>query len=265
MLTLVPLGGLCNRLRVVLSAIQSASQTNGGICIEWKANSECHAHFSQLFLPVNTGNLRITDCRWWARPARRRNAYWPHVVRYAMGYRLQREGYVTKNLDELCAILQSRRKCFISSGSQLCPYSRSCIEHLAPQPDIQHAIDRLAAKFAKNTVGVHIRRTDNTAAITHSPLDAFRRALDNEIRQDFNVRFFLATDDEKVKTQIQQEYPDRIIAQHTDVRRDTLQGMKEAVIDLFCLAATRKIIGSYWSSFTDTAAELGGISLVIAR
>jgi len=265
MLTLVPLGGLCNRLRIVFSAIQAASQTNGGICVEWAANSECHAHFSELFLPVSTGSLRITDRHWWATPSRKRNAYWPCLVRAAMGYRLQRESYVPESADELSSILQSKHKCFISSSSQLCSYSRPCIDRLVPQPDIQHNIDRITAKYVKKTVGVHIRRTDNAAAIAHSPLEAFRRALDNEIRQDFNVRFFLATDDETVKTSLQQEYPDRIIAQHTSVRRDTLQGMKEAVTDLFCLAATRKIIGSYWSSFTDTAAELGNIPLSIAH
>ena len=40
--------------------------------------------------------------------------------------------------------------------------------------------------------------------------------------------------------------------------------MQDALIDLWCLAASRKIIGSYWSSFTDTAADMGGIEKVIA-
>ena len=62
-----------------------------------------------------------------------------------------------------------------------------------------------------------------------------------------------------------QEYPDRIITQRTQVRRDTLDGMREAVVDLWCLAATQRIIGSYWSSFTDTAAELRQIPLEIVQ
>ena len=60
-------------------------------------------------------------------------------------------------------------------------------------------------------------------------------------------------------------YPDRIITQRTQVRRDTLDGMREAVVDLWCLAATQRIIGSYWSSFTDTAAELRQIPLEIVQ
>ena len=38
----------------------------------------------------------------------------------------------------------------------------------------------------------------------------------------------------------------------------------EAVVDLFCLAHTRRVIGSYWSSFSDMAAEISGIPLEIA-
>jgi hypothetical protein len=40
--------------------------------------------------------------------------------------------------------------------------------------------------------------------------------------------------------------------------------MYDALLDLFCLAACKKIIGSYCSSFTDTAASLGGIEKLIA-
>ena len=41
--------------------------------------------------------------------------------------------------------------------------------------------------------------------------------------------------------------------------------MQAAVVDLFVLSKTRRLIGSYWSSFTDTAAELGNLPLTIAR
>lgn len=265
MLTLVPLGGLCNRLRVLFSAVQTSSQASGGIIVEWGANSDCQARFDQLFLPINSGSLRIVPRHWWATPARKRNALWPLFVRAAMGYRLQRESYVPQSPQELQQIISCKKRVYISSGSQLCQYSRACIDRLVPQDDIQKTISRLTARFSKRTVGVHIRRTDNALSIAHSPIEAFRRALDNEIRQNFNVRFFLATDDESVKKRLIQEYPDRIITQRTTAGRDTLQGMKEAVADLFCLAATQRLIGSYWSSFTDTAAEIGNIPLTIAE
>ena len=47
---------------------------------------------------------------------------------------------------------------------------------------------------------------------------------------------------------------------HNDPR-----GIQDAVIDLYSLANCRKLIGSYWSSFSEVAAQLRGIELVIAK
>ena len=40
--------------------------------------------------------------------------------------------------------------------------------------------------------------------------------------------------------------------------------MHDALLDLYCLASTRKIIGSFFSSFTDIAADMHHIPKVIA-
>ena len=97
----------------------------------------------------------------------------------------------------------------------------------------------------------------------HSTPDGFRRAMWRAIQQHPEARFFLATDDAALKAELLSEFGERIVTQQTEVRRDTVEGMRDAVVDLWCLAATQRIIGSYWSSFTDIAAELGGISAEI--
>ena len=114
-----------------------------------------------------------------------------------------------------------------------------CHDDIPETADTLEGNARIKARFARNTVGVHIRRTDNTVSMSRSTPEGFRRAMDREIKRDFKVRFFLATDDEALKATLVQEYPDRII--------------------------TQRIIGSYWSSFTDTAAELRQIPLEIVQ
>lgn len=47
--------------------------------------------------------------------------------------------------------------------------------------------------------------------------------------------------------------------------RNSVAGMVDGAIDLYCLAATRRIIGSYWNSYSEIAAELGGIDLEIVK
>jgi hypothetical protein len=41
--------------------------------------------------------------------------------------------------------------------------------------------------------------------------------------------------------------------------------MQESVVDLFCLSRMSKIYGSYWSSFSEVAAEIGNVDLIVLK
>ena len=71
---------------------------------------------------------------------------------------------------------------------------------------------------------------------------------------------------EKLKDKIKpsQELEEKIRHKVEDEKYKKLKTMYDALLDLYCLAACKKIIGSYFSSFTDTAASLGGIEKLIA-
>lgn len=261
MLTVVPQGGLCNRLRVVLSALE-ASQHQGVAPIEihWARNAECRAWFEELFQPIASETLKIVHRAWWAAPITRYNLHLPALLRYAMGYRLQQANCHPASDEAFFRMLEAP-KVYLSGGSTLCSYRAECLGLLKPLPEIQRQIDDITALFAPRTIGVHIRRTDNVKSMRHSTPQGFRRAMDNAVKEDARTRFFLATDDASLKEALEREYGERIITLHRPVRRNTIDGMRDAVVDLWCLAATERIIGSYWSSFTDTAAELRHIPL----
>ena len=72
-------------------------------------------------------------------------------------------------------------------------------------------------------------------------------------------------DDEKVKKELQDKFPGRVITLMDDTSRDSLEGMKFAVVDLFCLSKTKKILGSVASSYSQIAAEIGGIKVEYAK
>ena len=77
--------------------------------------------------------------------------------------------------------------------------------------------------------------------------------------------FFLATDDQREEDLLRSRFPGKIISnQSRTIDRNSVAGMHDALLDLYCLAASDKIIGSYWSSFTDTAADMYGIEKIIA-
>jgi len=62
-LTLVPTGGLCNRLRVILSGLslqQACSDIE--LTVEWERNADCCARFVDLFEPIDRASFRSDLC-----------------------------------------------------------------------------------------------------------------------------------------------------------------------------------------------------------
>lgn len=268
-LTLVPLGGLCNRLRALLSAGALAElDPELHIRVAWAVNKECAARFDELFEvhPVLSDRIEFRRAGFLDEPAVwRRNLRLPALLRRLLYDEQQPDFHsMSSPADCLARFLDSSRV-YISTGLALCLTPPVMWTKLHPLPHIKQRIDSLVDSFRTPTVGVHIRRTDNTKSLSESPLAAFEREMQAAIEQDDRVSFYLATDDEEVRKRLVNLFPRRIYFQTGSPTRATREGMEAAVVDLFVLSRTQRLIGSYWSSFTDTAAELGGIPLTIAQ
>lgn len=288
-LTLVPQGGLCNRLRAVLSAVSLVEEQHvvADLRVGWSADAECAARFDQLFEPLGSPHVTIAPRHWHDRPVTRRNLHWPAIVRslfYSTQYRnappplpdLQRllppeEAFAAQQTSAAqeapvpAASAAVRVRLYVSTGLAFCDYSPAYVRRLRPLPHLQQRIDALSAAFDAHTVGIHIRRTDHTTCIAESPDTLFLDAMQQVIDADPDTRFYLATDDATLKASLMERFPGRITTQECRGTRSDLRGMEEAVIDLWTLARTSRLLGSYWSSYTDTAAEIGGMPLDIIR
>ena len=60
-------------------------------------------------------------------------------------------------------------------------------------------------------------------------------------------------------------FPGKILTYKKEFSRTDVKGVQDAVIDLYSLAASCKIYGSYFSSFSDIAARIGDIPLKVIR
>ena len=263
-LTLVPIGGLCNRLRAVLSAWHYGEQHPAcSITMEWAENPDCQAAWQDLFAIPDVPRFRMSAYHAWNAPATKRNLYLPRLLRRFI-YDYQLFDYSEKSTPALHDLLRPGKRVWLSTGYAFSPYPAAYYRKLRPTPALQQRVEKIVESFGPHCIGVHIRRTDNIKAMEAASVEDFRQAMLREARTDADVRFYLATDDPAVKRQLVREMGERVIVQPTrDIHRDTVPGMQDAVVDLFCLAATQKILGSFWSSFTDTAAEMGGIPVEI--
>lgn len=60
-ITLVPFGGLGNRLKAISAGIKLARQTHSDIDIYWVVDSGLACRFDQLFLPIDTDGVRLIE------------------------------------------------------------------------------------------------------------------------------------------------------------------------------------------------------------
>ena len=231
-----PAGGLCNRLQVFASAIVMANELDRYLYLVW---DNYPAAFNELFeIPVapemtveeynrikedNSGNVKVIE----------RKTF----------HRIKEISPATKE----DTILIFGNHSFYNSVQDFFNVLRS----FKPR---QKIVDRMIS-IPQNTVGVHIRRTDNKLAIAESTNEKFMAIMDELVAEfnDIDITFFLTTDDPETKELFVSRY-DRILTYDVEYSRRDAQGVKDALLELMTLAQTRVILGSTNSSFSTMAA-----------
>lgn len=257
MIIIQPSGGLCNRMRVINSAWELAKKRGDRLTVLWYLCPELNCSFESLFRPVK--EFRIINIRSLKDP---RKLFYQLTARQRFG----NEDIVNHKTDGILHqdFYESlKNPVYLFTWEHFYP-SRD-YHFYVPAPSLQRRIDTITASFGKRCVGVHIRRTDNTVSMGKSTTEQFITLMDRELKARPETCFFLATDDAKEEALLRKTFPGRIISNETrTLNRNSETGMHDALVDLYCLAATAKLIGSYWSSFTDIAADMRGIEKVIA-
>ena len=155
---------------------------------------------------------------------------------------------------------------YMASYTAFQPYDYAWISRLfVPVDEIMGEVENRCRNFSDAMIGVHIRRTDNLASIRQSPIELFYQKLDEKIKENGKVAIYLATDSEEVKREMKERYGDRIFCSGKKADRGSLEGIREGITDMYTLARTQKIYGSFQSSFSDMAAQIGGVPLEILK
>lgn len=222
--------GLANRLRATVSGICAAEAIGVPVKISWPREAVFGATFADLFeLPV--AGASFDDVFLQGAKMCLSEADWDGRT----GLRLKSYG------------------CFYRKDPQRW---LECLRSLKPRAEF-------VPQLPPNTVGVHMRRTDNARSIKDSPTEAFFRAMD---AYPAATTFFLATDSPAERAAILARYPGRVITIPTECyHRDLLKGIQEAFREFLGLASCAEILGSAGSSFSEMAAAYGGRPLFVAH
>ena len=262
-ITLVPLGGLANRLRAIISGYELAKATNLSFDVVWLKNKDLNCPFGYLFRPMEHGITLIEspkiDSLIKNNIPLKRNFYLPAIYQHRHFTRRLYDTDIEKLRDNAEAIksLVAGKNSYIASGLPFYPSNIFLFRELfRPTDEIIDEIKKRCSAFTTPTFGLHIRRTDNTISIAESPITLFIQQIEQDLKKYPEARFYLATDSEKIKERLRELFGNRILYSPCKANRNSIEGMKEAVIELYTLANTNYFHGSYYSSFSDLAAIL---------
>lgn len=267
-LLFVPSGGLGNRLRAIVSAVQLSEATGTALRIVWFKDWGMGAEWREIFKPMKHYALReasLLDSLVYDRP-RKRNFFVPKLFQNLLFEQRIDEYDVTplkrKNFD-FCAWAKGRNS-YMSCYQDFGGVDNSLYSDLfSPTDEIEQRIARNLEQLGDAPIGIHVRRTDNRAAIERSPISLFFDAMDSIVRDNPAQRFYLATDDEETKNEMLKRYGDALLMSSSKAERGTTEGIKDAVVEMFTLARCREIYGTADSSFSVIASRIGDIPLTI--
>lgn len=261
-ITLVPTAGLCNRLNAILCAIRLQEELDWDITILWDKNKDCYAQFNDLFEPIEGIKvLPLENYRY--KPATLRNLFIPYILR-CREFDLCLDGSKS-TFKDITPILSQASNIYIHSYNRFSTQdiTSSLGRYFVPEKTLAAQIDEVVSRYNDVTYGLHIRRTDNMESIKLSPIERFISFIENKLSVNPESRFYLATDDNMVKSDLVKRFGDHIIIREATLNRDSVEGMKDAVVDLFCLARTSMIFGSGCSTYSLTAANLYNKELIV--
>jgi hypothetical protein len=298
---LLPTDGLCNRMRAIDSAITLSNQLGRNLRVIWVKNTLLSSSFYKLFRKID--DLEVIESRNEYLPGLKLNLFPKNNpatanaitrVPASMLWKFRKRNWDIKGCvfyNELLAIsnqkfmndtpessqtsydliqkkikesLTSGHSNYIASCWRLCP-DQEYYKHFTPIPELTERIDSISATF-NHTLGLHIRRTDHKEAMATSSLDKFINLIEQKIRENTNSTFFVATDDAGTETMLRNKFGERILSnKKSSFSRNDEQGIQDAVVDLYCLSRTKKIFGSFRSSFSQVAGDISRIEVETVR
>ena len=268
-LTFIPIGGLANRIYAITSAIGFCMDNAIRMKVVWFKDWGMGAGFHDLFnLSPDVKYVEIKDAVWgdfykYAKP-RISNFFLPYIyqklkfdaVYFWHNEHISVEEWYLSHENANNFYLFHCRKFYGNNG---------ILNILSPKDSIQKKIDEQVKLLSPYTVGIHIRRTDFAELIKHIPLSVFVEKMQEEIAIHPEVNFYVASDSSEEKEKLVRIFGDRIISVENILRRNIKEGIVDALIELYMLAHTRKIYGSFQSTYSSLASEIKGIPLEIIK
>ncbi len=251
--------GLCNRLRVLFSAIGYQQLTGRRLVAHWSTSPGGHivpfftgrshkpfqADVDDLFDRTETPSIRFVSRKEWRRAVRSsefvRSDLPPDPA--SPERHLWLDTY-----DEFYSILPERPLVYaheLQPTAELTTWTRGLLDRF---------------EGGAPAVGVHARvNAAHDATKEHSKPEWFESRVAEALAElPPSEKIFLSTDSAEWAQRLHRRFPGRLVESCEPPQYNSMRGIQKGLIDLTILASSRHIIGSYFSSFSDMAYDLQG-------
>ncbi|WP_339925657.1 hypothetical protein [uncultured Cyclobacterium sp.] len=263
-----PFGGLGNRMRVISSFLFLKKMFNAKLKIIWLANDELNANYFDLFqehpdfeVLKDLGSFKYVKTSYQKSLFKKKVA---KLINFLIGIDYcVFDSDMHKGYDEVVSIINDNNVIFFNTCEEVYQFNEG-LRSIKIRSDLETRLARILVNlnFDKKTFGIHVRRTDHNIAIKSSPLILFEEVLDNEFKNDLELKAYIASDDISVISELKLKYKGRIVFMSKVFGRDTKEGIVDGLIELYLLSKTSKIYGSYWSSYSKIAGRLSGVPVI---
>jgi hypothetical protein len=275
MIIVKPQAGLGNRMRVINSCIvlQKRNVGAGEIKLVWVKDNMLNCAFTDLFQPIE--NVTLIDSNYFLtyfsffqnqktlslKQHLKKRLLHPIARRYAYH---DNQGIMSVRFD--ANYWDTTKKHFLidSYSDFYAPAYGNYYYLFKPVVELQEKITNQLKQFVGRGIGVHVRRTDNLNSIEKSKDQLFINCMHKRLEKNNKTLFFLSSDDLKTQELFKKEFGDNLITRfNKELNRNDKNGIRDALVDLYVLAGTKEIIGSYGSSFSRIASYINNIPLTI--
>ena len=215
---IIPKGGLCNYLRVIISYYEYARTIDEELIVVWEVSESCPGFFLDYFEPISNITF-LTE-----KPSDDMKVEYigcsPHP-NFKGNYRSKFGGWC----------------------------------NLIPKHSIKKKIEEKRNILKDNYISIHVRRTDHVGLAKKNNRFISDEEFFNFIDESYNYKnIYLATDDKDTYYKFKKKYPDQILFKYHKTRNeDCLRqtSLEDAIIDIYICSFSKYFKGSGWSSFSD--------------
>lgn len=271
-MTLLPIGGLANRMRAIASAVHLCRLSGCSLDVYWFRDKGLNARFGDIFKEIETDKVCIHRDSLFGKllydHPRRHNMWIPRVPQKLLFRNRVYDNEINdyeRNKDIFMKFL-AEGGLYVSSCYPIIDFNTDIFRDLfKPVEEIETKAYSVISNMSDYRIGIHVRRTDHIVSINNSPNELFYQAIDEELNLNNSLSIYLATDSENVKEDFKNKYGNRIFFSTSEADRNSVSGIMDAVAEMYVLSMTNKIYGSYGSSYSEVAAALGGIPLIVLK